>query len=103
MHFEKAYKKRDAGRTFSVRRGRQAESHRAVLLLAAATLVAGFAYDARPQAGGLAPVYQVVQSGATAAQAASIANALNLPANSLAQSNGMVLYSDPSNYLAVPT
>src|SRR5690349_5610265 len=101
MEFENAYGIRRAGKMFSGRRGRRTERRRGALVFAVAMSIGGLAYDARPQAS--VPVYQVVQSGATAAQAASLANALNLPANSLAQSNGMVLYADPSNYVAVPT
>src|SRR5690242_21688866 len=48
------------------------------------------------------PVYQVVQSGATAAQAGSLATCLGIPAASLSVSNGLVCFIDPTNYLAVP-
>jgi hypothetical protein len=48
------------------------------------------------------PVYEVVQSGASGPQATNLANRLNLPLGMLGQSNGMVMFVDPSNYLAVP-
>jgi hypothetical protein len=49
------------------------------------------------------PVYEIVQSGAPAAQAAALANALNIPQDQLVQSNGMVTYVDPTKFLAIPT
>jgi hypothetical protein len=49
------------------------------------------------------PVYNVVQSGATAAQAGSLAAALNIPASQVVLSNGAVLFHDWDNFLRVPT
>src|ERR1035441_7913259 len=48
------------------------------------------------------PVFQVVQSGATAAQAQSLASTLRIPVQSLSLSNGEALFLDPSNFMAVP-
>jgi hypothetical protein len=58
---------------------------------------------ARAQAGADLPVYQVVQNGATATQAATLADALHLPPGALAQTNGLASYVDPAGYLSVPT
>jgi hypothetical protein len=49
------------------------------------------------------PVYHVVQSGATAAQAGTLAADLGIPSSQLTVSNGMVMYVDPLNYLNIPT
>jgi hypothetical protein len=49
------------------------------------------------------PVYNVVQSGATATQAANLAASLNIPATQLIFSNGVVSYLDSANFLRVPT
>ena len=49
------------------------------------------------------PVYQVVQSGATAEQAAMLANYLNIPTNKLVLDNGCVTFIDTSNHIAVPS
>jgi len=48
------------------------------------------------------PVFQVVQSGATAAQAQSLASTLGIPVESLSLSNGEALFLDPSNFMLVP-
>ena len=48
------------------------------------------------------PVYQVVHSGATAAQAQSLASTLGIPVESLSLSNGEAFYLDPSNFMLVP-
>jgi hypothetical protein len=49
------------------------------------------------------PVYHISQNGATAAQARYLADALNIPPNLLVQSNGLVGFIDPSNFMVVPT
>ena len=66
-------------------------------------IIIGAPLRASAQAGSELPVYQVVQNGATAAQSDSLANALNLPAGALVQTNGMALYVDPAHYLNVPS
>jgi hypothetical protein len=48
------------------------------------------------------PVYQVVQSGATAAQAQSLANSLGIPVDSLSLSNGEAFFLDPASFMLVP-
>jgi Family of unknown function (DUF6345) len=49
------------------------------------------------------PVYRVLQSGATAVQARTLADALRVPFNQLSISNGQLAYLDASNFMAVPT
>ena len=49
------------------------------------------------------PVYHISQNGATADQARYLADALSIPPNLLVQSNGLVGFIDPSNFMAVPT
>ena len=49
------------------------------------------------------PVYPVIQSGATADQAANLATGLKIPAGSLVQTNGEVAFIDPTNFMALPT
>jgi hypothetical protein len=48
------------------------------------------------------PVFQVVQSGATAAQSQSMAKSLGIPAGLLSLSNGAVFFLDSANFMAVP-
>jgi hypothetical protein len=48
------------------------------------------------------PVYQVVQSGATAAQAQSLASTLGIPVESLSLSNGEAFFLNTSNFMVVP-
>ncbi|HEY5910440.1 MAG TPA: DUF6345 domain-containing protein [Verrucomicrobiae bacterium] len=48
------------------------------------------------------PVYQVIQSGATAAQAESLARNLSIPSGALSLSNGEAFFLDGSNFMAVP-
>ena len=59
--------------------------------------------DAAAQSNPLMPVYQVVQSGATDAQAMILADALNIPPGVVSHTNGMVDFVAPANYLRVPT
>ena len=49
------------------------------------------------------PVYPVIQSGATAVQAANLATGLKIPPGSLVQTNGEVSFIDPTNFMAMPT
>ncbi len=49
------------------------------------------------------PVYHVLQSGATAVQARTLADMLNVPFNLLSISNGQLSFIDPTNFMAVPT
>lgn len=49
------------------------------------------------------PVYQVVQAGASPSQAASLAAQMNIPESLLVQTNGLVSFIDPTNWLFVPT
>ncbi len=48
------------------------------------------------------PVYQVVQSGATPAQARGLAADLGVPFESLSLSNGEAFYLDPSSFMVAP-
>ncbi|MCX6929643.1 MAG: hypothetical protein NT154_41475, partial [Verrucomicrobia bacterium] len=81
----------------SVRRMPSRESAAAVILSAALLVTIPSAWAQN----GL-PVYQVVQSGATAAQAQSLASTLGIPPESLSLSNGEAFFLDPSNFMAVP-
>lgn len=49
------------------------------------------------------PVYQVVQSGATAPQAANLAAALNISPGLVPQVNGLLSFVDTNRYLRVPS
>jgi Family of unknown function (DUF6345) len=81
----------------SVRRMPSRESAAAVILSAA---LLGAIPSAWAQNG--LPVYQVVQSGATAAQAQSLASTLGIPPESLSLSNGEAFFLDPANFMLVP-
>ncbi|SPE60724.1 hypothetical protein SBV1_480007 [Verrucomicrobia bacterium] len=49
------------------------------------------------------PVYQVAKAGASLSQAQSLAHYLNVPADRLVVSNGLVSFIDPTNWLNIPT
>lgn len=49
------------------------------------------------------PIYNVLQSGATATQAVSLAKSLGIPSGNLVMSNGEVSFIDPTNFMPVPT
>ncbi len=49
------------------------------------------------------PVYLITQSGATSLQASNLALALSIPPDRLDQTNGLVSFIDPTNWLFVPT
>jgi hypothetical protein len=48
------------------------------------------------------PVYQVVQSGATAPQAANLSAALNISPGMVPQVNGLLSFVNTNSYLRVP-
>jgi len=63
----------------------------------------GAEWPAAAQSNVYLPVYRVTQSGATISQGTNLARHLNIPLSQLSQSNGVVSFIDPTNYLAVPT
>ncbi len=67
-----------------------------------ALLAAALLSGATRSAGLSLPVYQVTQSGATAAQAASLSATLAIPGALVPQANGLLSFVDTNNYLHVP-
>src|ERR1035441_540348 len=65
--------------------------------------IGGAEWPAAAQSNVYLPVYRVTQSGATISQGTNLARHLNIPLTQLSQSNGVVSFIDPTNYLAVPT
>lgn len=63
----------------------------------------GSAYRGTAQSTNQLPVYYVNQFGVTAAQARVLADSFHIPPGQLLVSNGLALFIDPSNYLAIPT
>ncbi len=72
--------------------------------IAAATILFAALLGALPgaRAQNGAPVYQVVQSGATASQALSLSSSLGIPMESLSLSNGEAFFLSTSDFMAVP-
>ena len=67
-----------------------------------ALMVAALLHDATRSLGLSLPVYQVVQSGATAAQAADLSAALGTSPGPLPLANGLLSFVDTNSYLRVP-
>jgi hypothetical protein len=68
-----------------------------------ALMVAALLCGATRSAGLSLPVYQVVQSGATAIQAANLSTALGISPGLAPQVNGLLSFVDTTNYLRVPS
>jgi hypothetical protein len=73
---------------------------KALAILCAAGCAGGHALA---QSNTYLPVYHVVQSGASATQAGTLAADLGIPSGQMTVSNGMVMFIDPTNYLNIPT
>ena len=54
-------------------------------------------------AGTSLPVYEVTKAGVTDSEAAALAGQLNIPAKGLLGKGGLVSFTDPVRYLAIPT
>jgi Family of unknown function (DUF6345) len=68
-----------------------------------ALVLIGTVTSGRAQSNVYLPVYQIIQSGATASQARTLADSLNMPFSRVGLSNGLVSFIDPTNYLPLPT
>jgi Family of unknown function (DUF6345) len=59
--------------------------------------------SAEAQSGSSLPVYQVLRTGLSQAQAFALAGRLDIPTNSIQYTNREIFFIDPANFLAVPT
>jgi len=63
----------------------------------------GTAPKTEVRTGASLPVYEIAKAGASASEAAAVAEAFKIPAGALAGRAGMLSFVDPEKYLAVPT